>query len=443
LVKPLDDSVDHAVDASVACDADGRVAATSLLFHDLSMVREGDEVVVGRLKTGTYVVLPVDGAELLSQLMDGVPPAAAAQWYESTYDEQVDVEDFLDSLRELGFVYARGEAASELPVPTAPIRLRWLARALFSPLASICYAVLVSGWVLAMARHADLLPRPKQVFFTGSLVIVQLVIIVAQIPLIFLHEGCHVLAGRRLGLPSEVGVSNRLIDIVFETRMNGLLSVPRRLRYLPLLAGMLCDVVVCAILGLVADASRTADGALPLLGRMALALAFTGVVRIAWQFQFYLRTDLYYVLATALNCHELHEASMAQIRNRFYRLARKNQRTVRLDEWSERDLRIGRWYGPLIVVGIAVLLTITAFASAPIAAQYIRTVTARLSDGQLDARFWDVVLSLALNVANVAALLYLARRKRQSRSADIMFAEPTLAESSLAESTLAHPIKER
>ncbi len=385
-------------------------------FHDLSIVGERDEVVVGRLDTGKYVVLPLDGAALLTQMMEGAAPDVAAAWYESTYGEPVDVDDFLDSLRELGFVRADGELPSEFDAASSPIRLQWLARAVFSPAAFLCYAALVIAWVLTSVNHHDLLPAPHQVFFTGSLVVIQLVLIFAQVPLIFLHESFHVLAGRRLGLSSEIGVSNRLIDIVFETRMNGLLSVSRRKRYLPLLAGMLCDLVVCCILGLLAEVTRSSDGTLSLLGRVALALAFTGVVRLAWQFQLFLRTDLYYVFATALNCHELHEASVAQVRNRLWRLLGKNHKIVELDRWTERDLRVGRWYGAFIVLGIAVLLAITAYASIPIAVRYITIAGNRLSTGQYDGRFWDVVLSLVLNAANIAALIHLARRKRRTHT---------------------------
>jgi hypothetical protein len=158
------------------------------------------------------------------------------------------------------------------------------------------------------------------VFFTHSLLVVQLSMIVGQLPLVFLHEAFHTLAGRRLGLRSRLGISNRYMYIVFETQMNGLLSVERRKRYLPFLAGMVCDVVELSLLGLLANATRDANGSFSLTGRIALALAFTVVIRLAWQFQLYLRTDLYYVFSTALSCHDLHDASTTLLRNRIWRL---------------------------------------------------------------------------------------------------------------------------
>jgi hypothetical protein len=379
------------------------------------MVAERDEVVVGRLDTGTYVVLPVDGAELLRRLMDGDTPEAAAAWYRTAYGEPVDIAEFVTSLRELGFLRISVEdSPHDAP---APPRAGGPGRALLSPVAWACYAAIGLGWTAAVAGHQDLRPSPHQVFFTGSLVAVQLVLILAQIPLILLHEGFHVMAGRRLGLPSTIAVSNRLIDLVVETRMNGLFSVPRRRRYVPLLAGMLCDAVLCCALGLVAEATRSPDGTLPLAGRAALALAFTCVVRLAWQFQLYLRTDLYYVFATAVNCHDLHDAAVVQLRNRMWRLLGRRHRIVDVSEWTDRDLRIGRWYGPFVGLGIGTLLAVTVFASVPILVQYVQILVDRLSAARIDDRFWDCVVSLMLNAANGVALVLVARRKHRGRRA--------------------------
>jgi hypothetical protein len=383
---------------------------TAVRFHELSVVEEREEVTVGRLSTGVYVVLPTDGAALLGRLMEGARPQTAAKWYEAEYGESVDVDDFIESLRQLGFVRSDGDEQNA-PQERA---LRWqrLGRAMFSPTAWPCYAVIAAAWAVAVVHHRDLLPSPYQVFFVRSLVVVQLTVIFAQTPLIAMHEAFHVLAGRRLGLPSQLGVSNRLIDVVFETRMNGLLSVARARRYLPLLAGMLCDVVICCLLALLADATRLASGELSLCSRVCLALAFTCVVRLAWQFQLYLRTDLYYVVATALNCHDLHDAGLAQLRNRVWRLLGHPDRALPLDRWTDRDLRTGLWYGPVAAVGIVTLLAVTVYGSVPILLQYVYIVVGRLAGGHLDGAFWDAVASLALNALNVVLLVVISHRKR-------------------------------
>ena len=386
----------------------------AVLFHELSFVPEGGEMTVGRADSGSYAVLPADGAALLRELVQGMPPEHAAQWYESTFGEQVDIGDFLETLRELGFVRANSEMVAG---PPAGIALQWLGRALFSPFAWLCYTVLIAVWLFAVVHDNDLWPRPRYVFFTHSLLVVQLSMIVGQLPLVFLHEAFHTLAGRRLGLRSRLGISNRYMYIVFETQMNGLLSVERRKRYLPFLAGMVCDVVELSLLGLLANATRDANGSFSLTGRIALALAFTVVIRLAWQFQLYLRTDLYYVFSTALSCHDLHDASTTLLRNRIWRLLRRPHRVVDEQQWTERDREVGRWYGPFLVLGVVALLLITALGSLPLLVQYVGTAVRHMSDGPLDGSFWDGALPLLNSVVWLLVPVYLARRKRrQARS---------------------------
>lgn len=388
------------------------MTADGLLFHELSFVREGDDVVVGRLDTGSYAVFPADGAELLKQLTEGMPLTAAADWYETTFDEEVDLDDFVETLHDLGFV--REDGGPHATTVSAPVRLRGLGRAVFSPVAWCLYAAVVAGWAWAAAVHTDLAPHPSQIFFVHSLLVVQLVITLGQVPLLLVHEGFHILAGRRLGLPTRLSLSNRLTYIVAETQINGLLSVPRGKRYLPFLAGIVCDGVVFGAFGLVAEVTRHPDGTFSFAGRLCLALAFTVGVRMLWQFQLYLRTDLYYVAATAWNCHDLHDAAMTLLKNRVWRLMNRPDRLVDEEQWTARDRRVGSFYGPFIVLGYGALAAITIFVSVPVTVQYGSIAARAIGSGELDPAFWDAVLSLCMNIAQIVALVVLSRRKRRN-----------------------------
>ncbi|MFI9650629.1 hypothetical protein ACIHAA_30720 [Streptomyces sp. NPDC052040] len=392
------------------------MADGGLLLHELSFVPEGDDVVVGRLDTGSYAVFPSDGAELLKQLAQGMPLSAAADWYESVFDEPVDLDDFVATLEELGFV-REGREGEEQPggVPAPPVRLRRLGRAVFSLPAWGCYLAVLGAWAWTLARHSDLAPHPSQIFFVHSLLVVQLVITFGQVPLLLLHESFHILAGRRLGLPTRLRLSNRLTYIVAETQINGLLSVPRAKRYLPFLAGIVCDGVVLGTFGLVADAARNPDGSFSLVSRVCLALAFTVAVRVLWQFQLYLRTDLYYVAATAWNCYDLHDAAMMLLKNRVRRLTGRPDRVVDEEQWTPRDRRVGNFYGPFIVLGYGALAGITVFVSVPVMREYFGIAWQAITSGHVNAAFWDAAVSLCMNVAQVVALVVLSRRKRREK----------------------------
>ncbi|HET9894345.1 MAG TPA: hypothetical protein VFQ44_05380 [Streptosporangiaceae bacterium] len=381
----------------------------ALELHNLSFVQEGDEVVVGRLDTGSYAVFPVDGAELLHRIAEGMTVSQASAWYEASFGEPVDVHEFVTTLTDLGFVREGGTQ----PDPVEPVRLRWLGRAMFSPAAWVCYGVVVALWALAVRRDSAIAPHPAQIFFVRSLLIVQVVITIGQTPLLFAHEGFHVLAGRRLGLPTRLGISNRLSYIVFETRLNGLMSVPRRARYLPFIAGLVCDVLIFCVLDLTAELTRNGTGSFSLVGRICLAIAFTVVLRMAWQLQLHLRTDLYYVFATALNCHDLHDASVAMLRNRIWRALGRTHRITDEQQWTEHDRKTGLFYGPFLILVYVTLVLIAVFGTLPVVRVYGATIISSLLSGTGNARFWDSLLSVILNLTQVVVLLVLARRKRR------------------------------
>ena len=382
----------------------------ALELHELSFVSEGDEVVVGRPDTGSYAVFPADGAELVRRIAGGMSLGRASAWYEQSFGEPVDIDDLAATLAELGFVREPGTE----PAPARPAGLRRLARAAFSPAAWACYAGVTALWLAAALQTSALLPHPRQVFFTGSLVVVQIVITFGQVPLLFVHEGMHILAGRRLGLPSRLRMSNRFTYIVFETQLNGLKSVPRKARYLPFLAGMVGDLAVFCSLGLIAEATRPGNGSFSLTGRVCLALAFTVALRMLWQFQFYLRTDLYYVFATALNCYDLHDASVALLRNRIWRALGRRHRIVDERQWTEHDRRVGTLYGPFIVLGLFVMGLIAVFGSFQVVRLYLVLMARELAAGPAAPHFWDAAISLAFNAAQIAALIVLWHHKRQA-----------------------------
>lgn len=388
-------------------------------FHRLSFVPDGDGVLVGRPDTDDFAVLPPDGAAALRRMTEGQTPAQAAAWYAEHYGEQLDMSDFLDTLGELGFVRGADEGEAQEAAPGEPVRFQRLAQVLFSRPALCCYGLLVAAWLAVIATTPDLAPHPGQVFYTDSLLLVQLVVVFGQLPFVGLHEAFHVLAGRRLGLPSELGMGTRLYIVVFETRMNGLLTVERRKRYLPFLAGMLVDLVVVSALGLVAFALRASDGAEPVAGRLLLAMAFPILIRCGYQLFLFLETDVYYVFASALGCHDLHAATRALVLNRLRRVIGRPAR-VDLSQWTERDLAVARWYAPFFTVGVAVLLAMAPLVFVPLFVQTVRLLADGISSAGSGLPFWDSLVFAALNIVQIAFWAWLTvrvhlRRRRTSR----------------------------
>jgi hypothetical protein len=386
----------------------------TLDFHALTLVPERDSVLVGRPDIESYAVFPVDGAALLQRLMEGVPPHQAARWYGQTYGEPIDIADFVSALGELGFLRAAEDEMATASQDAMP--LQRVGEAVFSQLAGLCYVVLAAACSIILYRVPALLPRPSQIFFSPSLVLVETVLFFGQIPCVLFHESFHMLAGRRLGLPSRLRVSRRMYYVVYETTLNGLLSVPRRRRYLPFLCGMLADFLLYSALICFADLVSGRPGSpMAWLARLALALAFTTLIRFAWQFYLFLQTDLYYVFATALGCHDLHEATRTLLHNRVRRLLGRHRAIVDDSQWTDRDRQVARWYAPFYALGVLVMIGFGLLALAPVAAGFaIRTVQGLRTYG-IGPHFWDTALSLVFTSSQFIIVLVLIIRERHQR----------------------------
>jgi hypothetical protein len=385
------------------------VEAPVLRLHRLSFVPDGDEVVVGRRDIDSYGVFPPDGAALVRELGAGRSVPDAQRWYEETYGEKVDIDGLVAVLDDLQFLRGEDEAVAGDP-PT--VRWQRLGKVLFSPVAVAAYLAVVVAAALIAATQPALAPRPSNVFFTSSFVVVELTIVFGQLPLSATHELAHLLAARRLGLASRIRLSNRFYFVVFETTMDGLVGVPRRQRYLPMLAGIGADVVAMASLTVVAALTRGDDGSL--ISSVCLALAFSTLPRIAWQFYFFLQTDIYYLATTVLGCIDLHRSSRQWLANRLNRVLGRRERLVDERAWHPNDRRAARWYGPLMVAGYTTAVVMAVLVALPLAWRLFGgAAKALLSAESQPTRVWDATILFLLSTVHIALAGYLAWRDRR------------------------------
>jgi hypothetical protein len=379
-------------------------------LHRLTMVAEDDGVMVGRPDIGSYALFPEEGAQALRMLDAGLPVSGVASWYEQTCGEPLDTDDFLAALEDLQFLRAEGENKA------AEIAVRWqrLGRAVFSWPAWLCYIALVAAASVAMVRMPSLRPTYHHLFFTSYLSLIPITLFVTQMPCILLHESFHALSGRRLGLPSTLRLGRRLYYLVAETRLDSLLSVPRRQRYLPFLAGMLADSVLISVLTLLALALHGRD--VPQwCPALCLALAFTTVMRLVWQLMFYLETDLYFVVATAFRCADLQNATRFYIRARFRRLLHRAPPQTDAD-WTDRDRAMARWYAPLLVAGYGFSLGSLAWAGIPTVVHFASLILNRFSGSQGPAAgILDAASFVTLTSLQIGLTVYVFVRDRRAR----------------------------
>jgi hypothetical protein len=387
-----------------------------LRLHPLTFLPEGEEVTVGRPDINSYGMFPAEGAELIKMLADGQSPNAVSQWYAEKFGETLDMGEFLELLDEFEMLVKEGEQAAV--VPTGPVRWQRLGQALFSPVAWAVYGLLVVAAVVAIIRTPAMMPTYHDMFFTNSLVILTLTLFIGQMPWILLHESFHALAGRRLGLSSTLSISRRLYFLVFETSLDGLVAVPRRKRYLPMLAGMVMDVLVISVLILVAAFLQN-NSVQHLIGQILLAMAFATILRLTWQFYFFLRTDLYYLAITVLGCVNLQVVAKQMMRNRFNRMLGRTDKLIDEETWHPRDRQVGAWYSWLMVVGYVVALGLLAWQIAPALIQIVKIAITKITVAHSLLNVGDVVLFIILNFGEliIAGALAVYGYRRRARVA--------------------------
>jgi len=318
----------------------------------LSIVPDGEELLVGDPARSEYVLLPEIGVRVIRLLQAGHTVGAVAD----EIGPDVDVPDFVTSLIELGFVSPTPARQVE-PGPVQSVRRTarrirpGLVRPLFGRVAWTLYAGRAALVVAVFATRPELIPGPDDIFFLPSPLVSVTCVTLLTYLLACIHEGCHWAAARAEGLDAHITVSRRLYFLAFETDLSQLWSVPRHRRYSALLAGMAFDsMMLCGALVLQVGFAKgwwhLEDGTIRLLA----AFAFVEVAAIAAQFCVFMRTDLYAVLITATGCVNLWRVNQLRLTSKLRRLSSEERHE--LNTAHPRDLAVARWYVWLYIAGL-------------------------------------------------------------------------------------------
>jgi putative peptide zinc metalloprotease protein len=385
--------------------------------------RDGDEVIIGLPEAGVFFVVEPEAAEMLQELASGKNVGEVLETYQRKHGEKPDLDDFLTLLEAKGLIGAPGQSsfADRERLETQDESRRHyhfstfpesIARLLFGKPALIIAISLIVWAIAAVISDHTLAPVPANLVFKDHLTLTWTILVILNVSAVFIHEMAHVIAARAAGAQSRIGIGNRLWYLVAETDMTGLWALPKRKRYVPFLAGMLCDGV-CASLLILLLSSQHADlvARYPFLARLMRAMTFTYFMAIVWQFFLFVRTDLYFVLATALNCRNLLADTEVFLKNQ---LARFTSRIGPQDQShippSER--KVIRCYSGVWIAGRVCAILTALWATIPVSVGYWHILSSVISQGYQANRtgFVDgIVLTLYFLVPTVAGCVLWVR----------------------------------
>lgn len=398
-------------------DGDLAVAASRLV-----VARDGDECVLGRPDLGIFVQVPEPGAVFVEALQAGVSVTGATERASEVAGEPVDGEDFLATLAEVGLLDA--PAAAEAAAGARRTReIRWIegispraAARLFGRVAWSVYGAAAVTAVALLVARPELRPTYESFWFLGDPMASVLALIPATIVLSCLHEACHWLAGRAIGVPAVFRVSYRGIFLVFETDLSQIVTVPRRRRYGPFFAGLAFDATILAVFLLLRLADHQSWLPLPpLMDRFLSALVLRQVFAIVWQVAaVFLRNDMYAALTTALRCTNMYRVNALTIKDRLARLTPDEARE--LAEASDRDRAVAPWFAAIYLAGIIAMLWVFLVAGLPnmiVMVGWLANSLAAHAAGSL--AFWEAAAVAGYLLVTLALPAVLALRERRMR----------------------------
>ncbi|MGH2941232.1 MAG: hypothetical protein ACRDLN_00435 [Solirubrobacteraceae bacterium] len=403
---------------------DARVAVRPIAHQ-----RDGENVTIGDLSRQVFLTIPAEGMDILSALAAGKTVGETVRLYEQAHAETPDVEDFLTVLAGEGFVAPwSDEAFGPEVVPTPEPSLGWISpsvarRLVGAPVLRACALVVGIGLAL-VAADPGVIPGPMVLVFQEHLAALSLAMFAFTLIGVAVHEVAHLVVARADGVPARIGLSHRLWILVAETDITGIWMAPKRRRYLAFLAGPIVDAV-CAtvVIGVLWAERRGWLGLSPALEQLTGALLWSYLLRLLWQCFVFVRTDFYYVIATALNCKNLLADTEDLLRNR---LARVRRRPAAIDQSAipPDEMRAVRGYAVVWVVGRALAIASLILITIPVLVGYGGEL-ARSATGD-DSSYGTVdlltVAILALVVEGAGFMFWIRslHRGRMQRRADAL-----------------------
>ena len=292
----------------------------------LSVQKEGESYYIGNAELDEFYQFPEEGLNIIRMLQGGASVATIETTLAQTSEESIDVREFIDTLLEIGFIHPEAERhrfqESVEAVRNTDKRLVFranprIARMGFSWPSLALYLGLVGYAAYSAIQDPQLRLTLEAFYLERNLTLTLVVLLLMYAFTASLHELGHMLAAARQGVDSRLGFSNRLWDIVAEADMTGLLALPREKRYLPMAAGMLVDVFSIAAITLILKwlfANSPNGFAIQLL--QALALQIT--ISITWQFNIFLRTDVYYLICNYFGYADLNAQAYHFYQNQLH-----------------------------------------------------------------------------------------------------------------------------
>lgn len=282
---------------------------TVITLVPVQIQKEGNEYIVGK-SGGKFILLPEVGKRALELLQEGLSLEEIEARLEKEYEEEVEVQDFIFTLAEEGFITSIDgyslPSPSRIPVSFPTLAKQHVGWILSRPALIIYGIVLFLGASLSLT-HWEMLPSWRDFFWSSSPSLVLLGNLAIGIICVSLHELAHLLTARAYGVNGFIRFGTRLHMLVLQTDVSGVWAISKRYRYAVYLSGMILNLLLMsfAVILLVSVAHGTVHQ------KFSSVIILTNFFIILGEFELYTRTDVYFVLQDLLRCKNLFHDGMS------------------------------------------------------------------------------------------------------------------------------------
>jgi hypothetical protein len=342
-------------------------AGTRVELRPLAMRKEGSSWVVGRMETGDFILVPPAAHRVITLLADGCSVAEATRALQEETGKAFEVDGFVASLDDLGFIAAIDGQAREGPAPLRP-SLPWLrpqaVRWLLHPATALVILTVLAAALVAVVSHPALLPSYHSLVWNRHSGIVLMVNAAIAWTLAGLHELGHLATARAAGVPARISLGTRLQFLVAQTDVSGVRAAPRRTRLTVYSAGIVVNLLVaacCALICWLADPGG-------LTRQLLLAGELESLLVLPLQLLIFMRTDVYFIAQDLSGCASLYADGAARIRYVARRAIRRPGTALPEDparHLTPSERRAVRAYGWLLLYGTTVTVAAAVFITAP------------------------------------------------------------------------------
>lgn len=364
-------------------------------FDDIIFRKEKNSFILGRENIDKYIEIPEVAGLIIEKLLYSNSINEVIVYLKNN-NLEIDLLDFVYNLYQLNFI----EKINNIVIESENFKrngltfkfinrdyLKFLNNKYFKYIVNLYF--IISFLFFIIFYPEKLFVSYKNIFFSNSLLKINIVIIILDFILVFFHEFSHFFSIRILSNKlGYISLGKRYFYLVFQTRLDNIWSIKKEDRIQIYLSGIKMDIFLISIfLYLIIFSNNIL---ILSLSKICLLLLYLGIL---FEFKFYLKTDIYYLISDLFENRTLLEDSKNYIFQIFNLNFKKVSKTVFI-------------YSILYILGIIIETLILIIFFIPTAFLYIKTLYLSYINWNSNL-FYSNLITVLLNLIELIILFYL------------------------------------